>query len=86
VKVNVEYGLTRIPSVIDYHAVTIFFEPLLYSDVFSDKKEVTDYLPVRNSDAMNVRDVLFGNDQCMDWRLGIHIRERQSVFVLVDDL
>src|SRR3990172_9803434 len=84
-KMDVEHGLAGAVAVVNDHPVAALFKAFLGGDFPRDKEEVSHELPVRHGDAVNVRDMLFGNDERVDRRLGIDVLEGDRMLVLVDD-
>jgi len=78
-------SLSRAMAVVDDHAVAVFIEPFLGRDGFCNKEQMSDQFPVGNSDGMNVRNMLFRDDQRMDRRLRIDIFKGDGKVVFMDD-
>jgi len=84
-EMDVEYGLTGIPTIIDHHAISILLQSLLARDRSGHEKEMPDDLSVRDLDAVNVRYMSLGNDQRMDRRLWVQVLESDCELILVQD-
>lgn len=80
--VEVRHRLTRIVSMIDHQAVTVGQSLVLRDDLGGVKKMLMVARVGKRSDAGNR---VSGNDQHVDWRLGINIADCKAVRVLVND-
>ncbi len=64
----------RLPSaltVIDDHPVPALFKSSSGRYGSSNKEQMADELAICDGDAVNICDMFFGDDERMDWRLGV---------------
>src|SRR5574340_953835 len=85
-KVNVEYGLPGVATVIDHHPVPVLVQRPFFSDRLRHEKEMTDSLLISFLHAMNISKMLLGHNEDMDGRLRIDVLECKARPVFVNDL
>jgi len=81
-----KHRLSRVPSVVNDHPVTMSLETAFLGDLLGDEEQMADHLAVRLLHAVDVRDVHFWNDQDMCRRLGVQVLEGDGEMILVHQL
>ncbi len=82
---KMKHGLACPAPVIDYHPVPFFIKVFVFCNFSCGKEKVPNKLSVGVGHALNIGNVLFGNDQRVDRRLGIDIFEGGNGVILVND-
>ena len=80
-----KHGLSSTCAVVDDHPVAFPVEPLVPGDFFRDQEQMPDELFVALGHAVNIGDVLFGNDERMDGGLRVHVLEGRSERIFIYD-
>ena len=85
-QMEVEHGLAGISSRVCHDAVTALRQSLLSCDVGTRDHEMSQEIGILIVAVLDCRHMLFGDDQRVDWGLGIDIIEGHRAIVLMDDL
>ena len=83
-KMNVKYGLPSARAVIDDHPVSLRVQPPVLGNFFCGQEEMADEVPVGFGHAVNIGNMLFWNDECVDGRLRVHVLEGGHEIVFVN--
>ena len=85
-KMNVKDRLSGIAAVVDDHPIAAFFESTLFSNRLRDEKEMSNKLSISLCYAVDVLNMLFGNDQDVGRGLRIDVFDRDGMFILMNQL
>jgi len=85
-KMKVKHRLPGTVAVIDDHPVPVLFKPLPGRYGSGNKEQMADELTICDSDAVNIRDMFFGDDERMDRRLGVYVFKCYGIIILMDYL
>ncbi len=85
VEMKMKHRLAGALPVIDYHPVALSIESFVLSNFSRGEEQMPDEFPIRFGHAVDVGNMLFGNDERVHRRLGIDILERGNGIILVDD-
>ena len=81
-----EHGLSGAAAVIDDHAIAVGIETFFLCDFFRGQEKMPDEVLVGRGRAVDLGDVLPGNDEDVDGRLGTDVLEGGHELVLVHDI
>ena len=84
-EMNMKYGLSRAGAVIDDHPVSLRVQPFVLGNFFCGQEEMPDEVSVGFGHTVNIGNMLFGNDECMDRRLRVHVLKGGHEIILVND-
>ena len=70
---NMKYGLPSAGAVIDDHPVPLRVQSFVLSNFFCGQEEMADEVSVGFRHAVNIGDMFFWNDECVDGRLRVHV-------------
>jgi len=84
-EMNVKYGLPGAGAVIDDHPVSLRVQPLVLGYFFCGQEEMADKVSVGFRHAVNIGNMFFGNDECVDGRLRIHVLKGGHEIIFVND-
>lgn len=82
---NVKYGLPCASAVIDDHPVSLQVQPLVLGNFFCGQEEMADKVSVDFGHAVNIGNMFFWNDECVDGRLRVHVLEGGHEIIFVND-
>jgi hypothetical protein len=84
--VDVEYGLTRVRSGVDHHAVATLQKPLFPSQLPGSQEEGPHELGVGLLKVRDTREMLPGDDENVGRRLRVNVPKGKEIGGLEDDL
>ncbi len=84
-EMKMENGLACPASVVDHHSVALSIKASVFCNFSCGKEEVTDKLSVVFGHALNIGNVLFGDDKRVDGSLGVDVFKGGNRIILVDD-
>ena len=83
---NVEDILARILYCVEHDTVSLFFDPLFVGNVSGFYEDRADYVFFVFGKRVERRVVFLGNNEDVDWGLGIDILEGENFVVLIHNL